>query len=344
MRMSTSTASAAFGTSERSPARSELKNENGLDVARKLLDENLIDPAERFLSRSGKRIRDGLVQFAYRIAGGKGIVPECLSEAVEWLHAGSLVIDDIQDDSHERRGHPALHREMGLPLALNAGNWMYFRALEQLTSSDLNPRLQRQALRKLIVTARKCHEGQAIDLAARVDQLSPGAFDATVRQISTLKTGHLVAMSTAFGAIASNASKILRRAITRFGMQIGTALQMRNDLIELQKIVAHSESEKLLRFDDLRHRRVTWAWNWACANSTDRQMDRWLTTVRKPHMERSAAVRLATELLESIGDTGDQAIQKRIEKQLRLLGEHVVDSCLLPELQKILHPILNKSV
>ena len=44
----------------------------------------------------------------------------------EIIHAGSMIVDDIEDDSSERRGAPAVHRLHGLPLALNAGNWMYF--------------------------------------------------------------------------------------------------------------------------------------------------------------------------------------------------------------------------
>ena len=78
----------------------------------------------------GKRFRAALVQWAYEFAGGTGRGPEPVIDAVEMLHAGSLVIDDFEDGSWTRRGQPALHRVIGSARAVNAGNWMYFRALE----------------------------------------------------------------------------------------------------------------------------------------------------------------------------------------------------------------------
>ena len=78
----------------------------------------------------GKRLRATLLEQAYVFAGGRDTAPALMVEAVEMLHAGSLVIDDFEDDSLTRRGQPALHRVIGPARAVNAGNWMYFRALE----------------------------------------------------------------------------------------------------------------------------------------------------------------------------------------------------------------------
>lgn len=72
----------------------------------------LLDPATRFLASSGKRIRKSIVDLAFNMAGGIGAAPPCLGESIEWLHAGSLVIDDIQDDSPFRRERPSLYVEI----------------------------------------------------------------------------------------------------------------------------------------------------------------------------------------------------------------------------------------
>src|SRR5512142_2931568 len=53
-------------------------------------------------------------------------LPAELIGIVEGLHLGSLIIDDIEDESSTRRGGPTLHRQIGVPNALNAGNWLYF--------------------------------------------------------------------------------------------------------------------------------------------------------------------------------------------------------------------------
>ena len=77
----------------------------------------------------GKRLRAILLEQAFAFAGGRGSAPAQIVDAVEMLHACSLVIDDFEDDSLIRRVQPALHRVIGPARAVNAGNWMYFRAL-----------------------------------------------------------------------------------------------------------------------------------------------------------------------------------------------------------------------
>ena len=86
----------------------------------KYLATALIDPAHDILGRPGKEFRSRMLESCWTLAGGEpGKHPERLPLVVELLHAGSLVIDDIEDDSQTRRGEPALHRSYGVPLALN---------------------------------------------------------------------------------------------------------------------------------------------------------------------------------------------------------------------------------
>ena len=84
---------------------------------------------------------------------------------VEIVHAGSLIVDDIEDDSLERRGAPSLHRLHGLPLALNAGNWMYFWALDLLDQAAADDGGGRPHPRVFGDALYHCHLGQALDLS-----------------------------------------------------------------------------------------------------------------------------------------------------------------------------------
>ncbi len=170
------------------------------------------------------------------MAGGTGSVASMISQAIESLHAGSLVIDDIQDDSQSRRGHPTMHRRVGVPLAINAGNWMYFRALESLSNAPLPAETRERLLSAMIRAAVQCHEGQAIDLYARVDRTPPEHWQETTLAISTLKTGALVALAIELGCLAADSKSPLSLILPKFGRQIGIALQMRNDLDELASI------------------------------------------------------------------------------------------------------------
>ncbi len=125
------------------------------------------------------------------MSGGVGQIAPEISGAIENLHAGSLIIDDIQDDSQTRRGQATMHRRIGMPLAINAGNWMYFGALECLSESSLPAEQRWLLLRAMVHAARRCHEGQAIDLHARVDSIPAANWHETTLSISTLKTGAL---------------------------------------------------------------------------------------------------------------------------------------------------------
>ncbi len=308
-----------------------------------LLHSGLLTPANRFLARDGKRIRESMLQLTFQMAGGQGNPPACLGNAIEWLHAGSLVIDDIEDDSHSRRGKPTLHREIGLPLALNAGNWMYFRALEQLLEGSLTPLIQHRLLRHMINTARRCHEGQTLDLTACVDRDEPKDFHSIVREISRLKTGGLVSMAASFGAIATCSHKILRNALSRFGMGVGIALQMRNDLEDLRSLVRDADEAIELRSDDLRHARVTWPWAWAVQLTEPDDLQKLIALLAQSRTSRQAMLDLAAQLVSLVGPTGDLLIRSRIEAPLRLLGEHVVDTSALQTMRSMLDPIIKPS-
>ena len=287
-------------------------------VPQHLWDEALNDPAERFLSNCGKRVRAAMINESYRVSGGQGDAPVELSEAIELLHAGSLIVDDIEDDSSLRRGQPTLHRDIGMPLALNTGNWMYFRSLEKLSEIPVDPIRCHKMLVQVVRTVRRCHEGQALDLAAAVDLLQPTQIYATAREISRLKTGGLTALSTWLGATAAGANPITRKALGRFGMNVGVCLQMYNDLNELRLF---SEGEH--RCDDLRNARVTWPWAWAARKMPAADMRTMQHRLRHAFGDVNELRTIARRLLRNIGQRGHDLIEAKLERELTLLGEHV---------------------
>lgn len=88
----------------------------------------LIGFVRDLLARPGKQLRARMVELAFELAGGGARLPAVIPQLVELVHAGSLIVDDIQDDSRCRRGGPALHRVSGTALAINTGTWLYFAA------------------------------------------------------------------------------------------------------------------------------------------------------------------------------------------------------------------------
>jgi geranylgeranyl pyrophosphate synthase len=112
------------------PSAPEL--ENWLDLTENrgvedLIEKSLLSPLKEFLNRPSKHFRGQLVQLAFRLVNENGLGKECVSGAMkvlEAIHAASLVVDDIQDNSEWRRGLPTLHRTHGLAVALNSANWL----------------------------------------------------------------------------------------------------------------------------------------------------------------------------------------------------------------------------
>ena len=307
-----------------------------------LVENSLHQPVEHFVSCRGKRIRAALLNLSYKIAGGQGDVPQEVSQAIEWLHAGSLVIDDIQDGSASRRGRLTMHQQLGTPLAINAGNYMYFRAMEYLATSAMCESKRCRLLQEMVRIARICHEGQALDLSARIDRLAVKDWYQVAESISIHKTGVLVELSMRLGAIAASAGQQFEERLARFGCQIGVALQMRNDLDELTSVVEDGlAGRNLSRLDDLRNGRVTWPWAWLSARSGAADSQALAARLRDSVVagDETALARTASELLKRTLAHGQAAIKRQIEAPLRLLGEHVIDGTSLGSLRGILSMI-----
>jgi len=218
----------------------------------------LSGPAFDFLSRPGKELRASIVRAGAMLGGGAvSDTVDRLAFIVEVLHAGSLIIDDVQDNSSERRGAPALHETYGVPLAINTGSWMYFWAQGELAALGLAPALELEAHRATITALVRCHQGQALDLSVRIADIDVAEVPAVVAATTRLKTAALCRLAAELGAIAAAAAPVHKQAIGRFGEAMGTSLQMLDDLGSLT-----SPRRRAKGLEDLVAGRPTWPWAW----------------------------------------------------------------------------------
>lgn len=218
----------------------------------------LAGPARGFLARPGKELRARLVHAGWTLGGGApDALPDRLALALEILHAGSLIIDDVEDGAELRRGAPALHHQIGVPLAINTGSWLYFWALAELGQVGLPPERELDAHRLAVSTLVRAHQGQALDLATCVDELDPVQVAPVVDAVARLKTGSLCRFAAELGALAAGAAPATRAAVARFGETAGLALQMLDDLGAIA-----SGARRAKAHEDLRGARPTWPWAW----------------------------------------------------------------------------------
>lgn len=300
----------------------------GESVPERLWGAALSGPLLELLERPGKEFRSRLVEVAYQVASpDPRSMPAELPLIVEVLHAGSLIIDDIEDDSKYRRGKPALHLVVGLPLALNAGNWLYFlphRMLEQLAL----PEATELELRRVIDAAvLRCHYGQALDLGARLGSLSQREVSDVVALSTRLKTGSLLELSAELGAVAAGGSAELRRAFVDFGRSYGVALQMLDDVSGLvEEHRAHKGHEDLL------NGRPTWPWAWLAERLDEVTYSRLQHRAREVERRELHPEQLAKALRKELGREPYRAIHDQLAEALRALEHSVASRRLLDPL------------
>jgi geranylgeranyl diphosphate synthase type II len=138
----------------------------------------LYEPLADYPRRAGKGLRAALCLAACSAHGGSEDDALAAAAAIELAHSAFLVHDDIQDGSDWRRGHPTLHRRVGVPLALNAGDALAVLGLEVLRAGTggLGRRLGLRILDEFSSAMWQTLEGQAMELGWRRDgvtSLSP---------------------------------------------------------------------------------------------------------------------------------------------------------------------------
>ncbi len=262
---------------------SELLGFDAAPAVADVLADVLIRPVHDVTANPGKLIRAQLVSFSYRLLSGDHALSYSLvrrhrscAEVIELIHAGSLIVDDIEDGSAVRRGRPALHRVYGVPLALNAGNWLYFWPAELLKETGLSEDDLLLVYEHYHSTLLRAHFGQALDLGARVDALAQEAVTDVCLASMRLKTGALMGFAALLGAVLADASERLLSCLEQFGRELGVALQMFDDMGN-----AIGKCEPAKRYEDLTLSRPSWLWACAAQSSSSADYRQFVAAVRK---------------------------------------------------------------
>jgi geranylgeranyl diphosphate synthase type II len=185
--------------------------------------------------RGGKMLRSSLCIAHARLYGAGLDKAVLTAAAIEMLHNGLLIHDDIQDESEERRGRPTLQALHGVPLALNAGDMLMLLSLRPLMDnvSRVGEWLALEVLKETEIMARESAEGQALELGWR------DFNDTTVTEADYLK---MVLKKTAWfstiyparvGALIGSQGRVNREMFNNFGFFLGAAFQIQDDLLNL---------------------------------------------------------------------------------------------------------------
>ncbi len=199
----------------------------------------LCDAISYSVKAGGKRIRPFLVLEFFKAASGSEDVSPALpyAAAVEFLHTSSLIHDDLpaMDNDDMRRGKPSNHKVFGEATAILAADALMLLSAEVIAS---NPKCSFEKNAKGVVELMK-HSGmhgmiggQQIDLSGEDADLDIE----TIKKMHRLKTGELIASSCALGCIAAGATEEQVKAAREYGMALGLAFQIVDDVIDVEGV------------------------------------------------------------------------------------------------------------
>ena len=188
------------------------------------VDPLLLEVLEYGLLGGGKRVRPLLVVLAARISGCQDEQVYELAKAFEYLHAATLFHDDVIDNANTRRGRPAVNRQFGLVAAILAGDFLHARSMELVGSLA-----GQEGLRVFCDATAGMVDGEFMQLR-NTSQTSLSEED--YHEAIMGKTGLLIAASCEIGAIYGGASTEQREALRAYGVRLGSAFQMVDDLLD----------------------------------------------------------------------------------------------------------------
>ena len=174
----------------------------------------------------GKRVRPALLLLSNYASGGNAASESVirLATVMEMLHTATLVHDDINDNADTRRNRTSVNARFGNQSAVLMGDWLYMSAFE----TSLKER-SLEILEILTRLTRKMTEGELIQLTTlgRTDISEIEYFDILQR-----KTAYLFSACCEIGAILAHATKEEQNALKDYGMNLGTAFQLADDLLD----------------------------------------------------------------------------------------------------------------
>lgn len=248
-------------------------------------DVLLINQLGHYIVNSGgKRLRPLLVLLAAHACGYSGRHHLNLAAIVEFIHTATLLHDDVVDASELRRGRETANAIWGNEASVLVGDFLYSRAFEMMVEVG-----SMRIMEIMAQTTNTIAEGEVMQLLNCHD---PDTSEARYMEVIRCKTAKLFEAAARIGAVLGGQSPAVEDAIAAYGMHLGTAFQLIDDVLDYSADA--SETGKNIG-DDLAEGKPTLPL---------------IYVLRKGTAEQAAVVRKA---IEQGGRDDIAAVQKAIE-------------------------------
>jgi octaprenyl-diphosphate synthase len=180
--------------------------------------------SEYIVHSGGKRLRPALVVLTAKALGYQGQAHHEMAAVVEFIHTATLLHDDVVDASDLRRGRETANALFGNAASVLVGDFLYSRAFQMMVAQH-NMRVMEVLSEATNIIA----EGEVLQLMNCND---PDIDEAAYLQVIRYKTAKLFEAAGRLGAIVNGAERALEDALGAYGMHLGTAFQIIDDVLD----------------------------------------------------------------------------------------------------------------
>ena len=180
--------------------------------------------SEYIIAAGGKRLRPLLMILAAGACGARGAAVHELAAVIEFIHTATLLHDDVVDESQMRRGRSTANSAFGNPAAVLVGDFLYSRAFQMMVRvGDM------RVMEVLSEATNVIAEGEVLQLMnVRDADLAEDAYLHVIRS----KTAKLFEAAGRLGAMVAGAGEAAESALAAYGMHLGTAFQLVDDVLD----------------------------------------------------------------------------------------------------------------
>jgi octaprenyl-diphosphate synthase len=180
--------------------------------------------AEYIISAGGKRMRPALLLLTARACGYAGTQHHELAAVVEFIHTATLLHDDVVDESALRRGRDTANAVFGNAASVLVGDFLYSRSFQMMVDAG-----DMRIMKILADATNIVAEGEVLQL------MNCGNADISIDdylQVIRYKTAKLFEAAARLGALIGGADNRAEDALAAYGMHLGTAFQIIDDVLD----------------------------------------------------------------------------------------------------------------
>lgn len=180
--------------------------------------------AEYIINSGGKRLRPALVILSSGTFGYTGKYHHNLAAIIEFIHTATLLHDDVVDASELRRSKATANALFGNAASVLVGDFLYSRAFQMMVEVD-----DMRIMQVLADATNTIAEGEVLQL---LNCRNPDVNEENYLQVIRYKTAKLFEAATRLGAILCNVTPEEEESIAAYGMHLGTAFQLTDDMLD----------------------------------------------------------------------------------------------------------------